>query len=346
MAIPCSTCLLDKTECILEDKRPQTKADLKEEISRLNKVVSNHETVLLALQRKKTHDAALSYLNRGDRVEDVAAQLAVMHVGHQESPAGFAPGEGGTFPHRKSETKSPQEYNPPKSLQNSSPSAASESLQSTSSGSQESQAAVAALHSPVNWEAQGWPSFYDKEAVARSEASFSDTPSISANWITAPLSATTVSRLLVVFFTSGFFPVLEQETFMRDFSESSGPYCSVALVNVMLALASRLCEDAMRLHPRQPSDATTWSRRFFEEAMQELAKLTAPYTSIADIQAVALCSLFQLYNGFEDEAQAFARQSVEYATTYANMDRSDMKDDEHHSLIRDTTLCGTVSLAR
>ncbi|KAI9897955.1 hypothetical protein N3K66_006315 [Trichothecium roseum] len=347
LAIPCSTCLLDKTECILQDKRPQTKADLKGEISRLNKVVSNHETVLLALQREKTHDAALSYLNRGDKVEDVAAQLAAMYVGHRESPAALTPGEeGGTFPHLKSETKPPEECSPLRSLKNSSPSAASESLQSTSSGSQESHAAVAAPHSPENWEAQGRSSFHDKEAVVGSEASFSDTPSVSANWITAPLSATAVSRLLSVFFTSGFFPVLEQETFMRDFTEGSGPYCSAALVNVMLALASRLCEDALRLRPWQPSDPITWSRRFFEEAMQELAKLTAPYSHIADIQAVALCSLFHLYDGFEDEARALARQSVGYATTYASMDRNNMDDDEHHSLVRDTTLCGTVSLAR
>ena len=355
IANPCSTCLDDKVECVFEEKKRQTKAELKLEVQQLSQSLACSSSILQLLRSEENPEFVLSLLRRGDTVESIAAQLTQSPHTPPASDVGamrLAPGESsssqrplahvspGSEP-RSSETRDRSQLG---STAESPPSALDGSF---SGQSNPSQAGSFVLQSfPSTRESQGLSPIASGSNIAPSDSLASESGSILATWITAPFSTTAVTSFLQVFFRSGFFPVLERALFERDYAGGAGPYCSTALTNIMLALALRLSEDDLHVSRSGDEDSPTWSRTFFQESMQQLLKLEVPYQNLPDIQATTLCSLYQLCDGLENKAQTLAGQSVDFATSYVEMDRNALGDDRHHTVVRDTTLCGAVSLAR
>ncbi|KAG7284903.1 hypothetical protein NEMBOFW57_009518 [Staphylotrichum longicolle] len=120
-------------------------------------------------------------------------------------------------------------------------------------------------------------------------------------------------------------------------------FCSSALVHAILALATRLINersDDAGLHQ------SGWprSRCFMNKAKTILQDTKAPST-LPDIQALGIFSLYYLRCGQETEAQAYAES---FATSISDLfQRSPMYEgeDDYAESLR-TSYCGAVSLMR
>ncbi|KAK4249351.1 conidial development protein fluffy [Corynascus novoguineensis] len=98
--------------------------------------------------------------------------------------------------------------------------------------------------------------------------------------------------------------LFSEDLFLRDYARGSNRFCSSALVNAILALSTRLINEASDDEGLLPSG---WlrSRVFINEAKACLRSDT-PLQNLPDIQAFGLLSLYSLRCGREADAREYA----------------------------------------
>ncbi|PHH76756.1 hypothetical protein CDD80_1242 [Ophiocordyceps camponoti-rufipedis] len=184
---------------------------------------------------------------------------------------------------------------------------------------------------------------------AESEAS---TPSVLARsprgpddvdiWTRTGWTVAAVRKLLDDLHTWDYFPycLLQRDLFLRDYHTGSTRFCSSALVNALLALATRVVNEGSDLDSRPSSSR---SRAFADEAESLVQHGDSPLTSLPQVQAFGILSLYRASRGDENGAQKLAELFATHAADLCI--RTDETDNELRKA-RTKTYCGAVSLIR
>lgn len=114
------------------------------------------------------------------------------------------------------------------------------------------------------------------------------------------------------------FCLLCKDSFLRDYHGGSARYCSSAPVNALLALATRVLNE---------NDGSALS------------------SSLSDIQAFGILSLYQISCGRAPEAQELAEAFASSITDLCSREPLAGTRDEY-ARARATTYCGAISLIR
>jgi Fungal specific transcription factor domain len=117
-----------------------------------------------------------------------------------------------------------------------------------------------------------------------------------------------IEHLLSLYFCWEYptFATVSKEHFLDDFSHGRRRYCSSMLVNSMLALACRFCDQPEAR--ADPNNSDTAGDHFFEEAKQSLALDSSP--NITTVQALGLMSLREASCGRESMSMLYSHQSM------------------------------------
>ncbi|KAL2141532.1 hypothetical protein VTI28DRAFT_2232 [Corynascus sepedonium] len=137
--------------------------------------------------------------------------------------------------------------------------------------------------------------------------------------------------------------LLPEDLFLRDYASGSNRFCSSALVNVILALSTRLINEASDDAGLLPSG---WlrSRVFINEAKACLRSNT-PLQNLPDIQAFGLLSLYYLRCGREADAREYAEGFVS-AIAGLFQGASETTEEGDYARALTTTYCGAAFLIR
>ncbi|OAQ65611.1 nitrate assimilation regulatory protein nirA [Purpureocillium lilacinum] len=153
-------------------------------------------------------------------------------------------------------------------------------------------------------------------------------------WTRTGWTVTAVRQLLDFVATWDYFPfyLLCRDSFLKDFDHGLERYCSSALVNAFLALASRISNDKPSQLQRQHADKNGdiagssdtlglfGSQNFSEEAEALINKIRLPL-SLPDTQAIGILALHRLSCGLETEARELAEAFVNAAGELCLRDR-------------------------
>ncbi|KAF4589117.1 nitrate assimilation regulatory protein nirA [Ophiocordyceps camponoti-floridani] len=161
-------------------------------------------------------------------------------------------------------------------------------------------------------------------------------------WTRTGWTAAAVRKLLDDLHTWDYFPycLLQRDVFLRDYYTGSTRFCSSALVNALLALATRVVNEGSDHESRPPSFR---SRAFADEAESLVQHGDSPPRSLPQVQTLGILSLYRASHGDEDGAQRLARLFATHAEDLCI--RTDETDDELRTA-RTNTYCGAVSLIR
>ncbi|KAL2192727.1 putative nitrate assimilation regulatory protein nirA [Corynascus similis CBS 632.67] len=136
--------------------------------------------------------------------------------------------------------------------------------------------------------------------------------------------------------------LLPEDLFLRDYASGSNRFCSSALINSILALSTRLINEASDDAGLLPSG---WlrSRVFINEAKACLLSNT-PLQNLPDIQAVGLLSLYYLRCGREADAREYAEG---FASAIAGLFQgAETTEEGDYARALTTTYCGAACLIR
>ena len=145
------------------------------------------------------------------------------------------------------------------------------------------------------------------------------------------------------------FCLVWRDLFLKDFEHGGTQYCSSALVNALLALATRSREQAPVINQSLDSSQqrlNTSSDGFFAEATDILPKREGRPNNLADIQALGLLALYEASSNREDQAQELADGFAAAITDLCLHEASLMPEDSSYELARATTYCGALTLLR
>lgn len=140
------------------------------------------------------------------------------------------------------------------------------------------------------------------------------------------------------------FCLLYKDVFLRDFDSGSRRYCSPALVKALLALATQVIienNDEVGLPLRGCSE----SKLYFKDA-EVAAKMYGVPTSLPDIQALGLLSLYQVGCGFEIESLELAETFVIGMSKLCARNSSKGDEPANYTGICSASYCGAVYLIR
>lgn len=164
-------------------------------------------------------------------------------------------------------------------------------------------------------------------------------------WTHMGWSTAHIRHLFDVLFAWDYLPfcLLCKDLFLQDYHNGSDRFCSVALVYSILALATRLINEYADDNGVLPSG---WlgSGIFFERA-QAIA-WDSKRLGLPDIQALGIISLYHLRCGREAEAQESAEACAAAITQLCQHEHLTGRENEEYAMVRATTYCGAVSLAR
>jgi hypothetical protein len=145
------------------------------------------------------------------------------------------------------------------------------------------------------------------------------------------------------------FCLLWKDLFHKDFEKGGTQYCSSALVNALLALATRIKDEGPIMNqsldfPQQRLNKN--SDRFSTEAISLLSENGRRPNNLADIQALGVLALYKASCDREDETQ---RLASEFAAAIADLclreDSAQLKDSSYER-VRVDAYCGAISLLR
>ena len=162
-------------------------------------------------------------------------------------------------------------------------------------------------------------------------------------WTRVTSDARLVDRLLAKFFTSSlpFLSLVSRRQFMHDFREGNHGYCSEALVNAILGMASKVATTTSQLVSR-----VSFGDAFMGEARALLAR-GPDCVNLPCIQALGILALAEMAQGNEEEANDLARESVRACIRFLlqTQQPSPSPDDDFRT-VRALAYCGGFSLTR
>ncbi|KAJ6437961.1 cyclase/dehydrase family protein [Purpureocillium lavendulum] len=158
------------------------------------------------------------------------------------------------------------------------------------------------------------------------------------------------------------FCLLCEDVFLKDLASGEGRYCSPALVNSLLALASRTWNEHQRPHPNQrqqerpnyhdvadvgsPPSGWWYSQALFDEA-EALIRGNGPPDTLPDVQTLGILALYHVSCGRDAEAYELAGSFAAAITELCLREPlAEDEQDEQYAQVRATTYCGAQSLVR
>ncbi|OIW22938.1 hypothetical protein CONLIGDRAFT_650056 [Coniochaeta ligniaria NRRL 30616] len=343
---PCRRCVSRGEDCVYEDKMWRTKDHLRSEIERLRKEVLQCQGLIRAFTIGGTAEewkTIQSRMHRGEPPERIVAWIA-----SSRSPA--SPPQNEVSPEQ---TVSPENSHPSISSQ-------SNSLPETGNYSYASPEATTSLQSsPEDTYINIAPdlvsparSGHSKGSVGRT-ASYPQsgsshdrpiTPQSLRSWTGATKDIELLHRLLHHYFDNCFpdFSFICKERFMGDLDEGTGVYCSAALLNAILGLASQ------SYNASSNSETESCSTSQFLAQANELLKTDKARLGITDIQATGILALAEANVGNDEAAFQLATNCVRKAVLLkTKMDSASVQIDDPVQLeALATTFCGAFSLVR
>jgi hypothetical protein len=166
-----------------------------------------------------------------------------------------------------------------------------------------------------------------------------------SRWTEVKIPASTALDLAILFFTSGYYPVLHRDPFLNDFLKPDFglDYCSPALVCAILALSCKRTE-GLKTEIKLTEEAK--AQAFYKEGIQLLAKQEGLPRSLPDCQATTLLALYQLAFGDNATAVKFAKEAVTHSLAYYDLTGKMDLGDAWHQYSRHLALCSAVSIER
>lgn len=166
-------------------------------------------------------------------------------------------------------------------------------------------------------------------------------------WTRAGWTVASVRRLLDALLTWDYLPfcLMCKDPFLRDYYSGSSRYCSSALVNALLALATRVVHENGDEAESPGPGFKCGSKPFFDEA-DAIIRSTGPSASLPDIQAIGILALYQITCGREAEAQALADSFAARIADLCLQEPLVGSEADEYAKVRATSYCGAVSLIR
>jgi hypothetical protein len=165
----------------------------------------------------------------------------------------------------------------------------------------------------------------------------------STGWTTAY-----VLYMFDVVFTWDYLPVclLVKDHFLADYRSGSERYCSTALVCAILAISTRLVNEYADNDPVLPSGGM--GSGFFCKEAQAIVRDGKEPTTLPDIQALGILSLYHLRCGRETEAGVLAEACASAITELCRRETAsgETEEEKQYARVRATTYCGTMFLYR
>ncbi|KAM3512302.1 hypothetical protein MY11210_004015 [Beauveria gryllotalpidicola] len=140
------------------------------------------------------------------------------------------------------------------------------------------------------------------------------------------------------------FCILSKKQFLQDYETGSLRFCSSALVHAVLAVSTRLMNEARDDAHILP---TGWlgSQYFLQKANAALSKQES-IDSLPDIQSLGMLALYHIRSGQEKEARQLAEScSARIQSLCARESVLDTPEAEY-AKVRAATYCGAISLLR
>ncbi|KAM4061174.1 putative nitrate assimilation regulatory protein nirA [Hirsutella rhossiliensis] len=166
-------------------------------------------------------------------------------------------------------------------------------------------------------------------------------------WTRIGWTVASVRQLLDALLTWDYLPfcLMCKDPFLRDYYSGSTRYCSSALVNALLALATRVVHETNNETESPGPGFKCGSKTFFDEA-DAIIHGTGHSTNLPDIQAIGILSLYQITCGREAEAQALAESFAARIADLCLQEPLEGAEAEEYAKVRATSYCGAVSLIR
>lgn len=167
----------------------------------------------------------------------------------------------------------------------------------------------------------------------------------NTTWTRVTYSIPFMNRLLDLFFAWEVVPfyLVYEPLFRRDYAEGRHGFCSPALVNAIMSLASRhlTADEAIQWG----GSSSSLGECFFQESANHLAgEGLAP--TLASIQALGLLAVRDICCGREAEAESMVLEALERITEMDLDDASPEAGEKDYCAARAATLSGVLSLAR
>lgn len=143
--------------------------------------------------------------------------------------------------------------------------------------------------------------------------------------------------------------LLWKDLFHRDFENGGTQYCSAALVNALLALATRIKQEDVGVNQSlefSQQRLNTRSDGFFAAALNLLPKNGGRPNNLADVQALGILALYEASSDREAEMQKLADEFATAMTDLCLHEVSSQLKADSYGRVRANTYCGSISLLR
>ncbi|KAJ6784301.1 hypothetical protein PWT90_04250 [Aphanocladium album] len=329
---PCKACQDVDAECEYISAARVSKQDLRKELARLKAINSHNSALLDAISSKDTSpeelNSILQRLSNGEPRSQIAMTLLIRTrdndanfrgmIGRKSLCTFFALNDPSIFP------RAPRSPTTP-SVSPVSPTA----LLSDTPGS--SISSLTSIHTPPT----GAPTL---EAAFRA--------SLYQYRLQLPLMLDTILRRDCL----SFCPI-NKELLFRDFHKQTGLYCSAALIDALLALATLLAPEQMvtlvKILPLG-SGKSELGDAFAQESIAALYNGNGLPKTIADIQALGILSWYCIARGKMSDGQGFGTDFCAAITDRWRSEQSLQSDSTsiEHLQMHANLYCAAVSLNR
>jgi hypothetical protein len=336
----CARCQNAGLKCIYDQRKAVSKESLRVEVKRLERLQCENDTLLEALSSDPgsfVTTLILQALKRGDSRESIARQVKKMNADEARSSArGSLSLENDVMDSEPTTSSSQYSIRHSTGSVMNDDNCSSISMCDTKDSTRPSPVellepldpvaeALANGSGPLNpdvdpWTKSGWPKSHVRELVD-----------------------------FVLERDGMLFCLLRKDLFHQDFENGGTQYCSAALVNALLALATRIKQQDpgvnQPLHFSQQG-LMGGSDGFFAEALTLLPKNGSRPNNLADIQALGILALYEASSDHEVGMQKLAD---EFATAMNDLCLREvslqLKANSYES-VRANTYCGSISLLR
>ena len=176
----------------------------------------------------------------------------------------------------------------------------------------------------------------------------------SDQWTRKGSTASNIRYHMQSVFSNDYLPscMLSSSLVLADYASGNSQYCSAALVNALLCLATHSGsnnhgqgsndegdEDAKQFEISRNASTTAW---LFDEARSGLENAS----TLPDIQALGVLAMYQLQCGHESEARKLAEDFGDAMTSLCLRELHTPTKGEQYRLVRASSYCAAISLIR
>ena len=176
----------------------------------------------------------------------------------------------------------------------------------------------------------------------------------NSQWTRTGWTASNIRHHMQSVFSNDYLPscMLSSSLMLEDYANGNTRYCSAALVNALLCLATHhgsneyghdrnneRNDDTKQFEISRNASTTAW---LFDEARSGLENAS----TLPDIQALGVLAMYQLQCGHESEARNLAENFGDAMTNLCLRELHATTKGERYRLVRASSYCAAISLIR